>query len=75
MHPAFIIANLKVRGFRPIDIAEELGVSGVAVHNSIYGRPFPSPRVRQRIAEILEREVEEVWPEKGSLQLSAVSGQ
>lgn len=62
MHPAYIIAELKVRGVRMADIANEMAVTGAAVRNSIYGTPFPSPRIRARIAEILERDADEIWP-------------
>lgn len=63
MHPAYIIAELKVRGFRSVDVAGECGVTRFAVHNTIYNRPFPSPKVRQKISEIIGKPPEEIWPQ------------
>ena len=45
------------------DLARECDVSQPAVRNSIYGLPFPSPMVRQRISDILSTPVEAIWPE------------
>lgn len=64
MHPAFIIAELKVRGYRPIDVAKACDVTRFAVHNTIYSRPFPSPKVQKQISEIIEKPIEEIWPDR-----------
>jgi len=64
MHPAYIIAELAVRSVRMADIAREFRISRQAVHNTVYNRPFPSTQVRERIAELIGRPVDEIWPER-----------
>lgn len=64
MHPAYIIAELAVRGVRMTDIARDCNVSFQAVHNTVYGKPFPSPRIREKIARVVERPVDEIWPDR-----------
>ena len=64
MHPARIVAELKVRGWSYKRLADACGVSDSAVYNSVYGRPFVSRKVRMKIALVLDVPVEEIWPER-----------
>ncbi len=48
------------KGIRQVDIAKELGVSRVAVCRVIKGLS-KSRRIRQRIADVLDMKVDELW--------------
>lgn len=61
MHPEEIKAGLRMKGVTPTALAEELKVSTPTMSQVISGRSV-SARIRQRIAEILGKSVDEVWP-------------
>lgn len=62
--------HLEKRGYQIKDIAQECDKSSAAVSNTIHGRPFKSPKVRAKIAQILEMDVSDIWPEKETVQPS-----
>lgn len=63
MHPARILAELKIKGWPCQRLCEEMKLSRSAFYHTIHNRPFPSPRLQEKIAEILDMPVEELWPE------------
>ena len=63
MNPETIKSMLRKRGYLMADIARECEVSNAAVRNTIFNTPFPSPKVRQHISNILSMPVDSLWPE------------
>ncbi|SIR05997.1 helix-turn-helix domain-containing protein [Pseudacidovorax sp. RU35E] len=61
MDPERIKAGLRMKGVTPAAIAEQLGVSTPTMSQVISGRSV-SARIRNRIAEILGKPVDEIWP-------------
>lgn len=64
MHPARILAELKVKESSVKEIARTCRVSESAVYNTIYQRPFVSPKVQREIAQVTGISVSEIWPEE-----------
>lgn len=62
MHPEEIKAAIRMRGFTAASIADELEVTRSAVSAVINGAA--SLRIRTRIAEVLGKSVESLWPAK-----------
>jgi lambda repressor-like predicted transcriptional regulator len=63
MHPAFIQAELKLRGVTQAEIAEKFDVSSAFVARLIQGRTS-SHRIARFIARKLGREVHDLWPDR-----------
>lgn len=63
MHPAEINALIKMAGSTQADIARSLEVSQAAVSHAVNGH-FGLSRIRRKIAETVNRPVEELWPPK-----------
>lgn len=63
MHPSRILTALRDKRCTYADIAGVCEVSKVAVHNTVYGKPFPSPKVQREIARVLGVPVSDLWPE------------
>lgn len=61
MKPNEIRAALLLKNVRPIMIAAELEVSRSAVSSVISGT-LKSRRIQKRIAEIIGKELGEIWP-------------
>lgn len=68
MHREEIKAAMRMKGITPTALAGELGVSNVTVSQVISGRSV-SARVAQRIAEVIGKPVEMIWPPKPKLVL------
>lgn len=66
MHPEQIKAEIRKAGFTQIVIAEELEVSGVTVSQVIRGFTN-SNRIKNRIAQIINKPVDEIWTPKKPL--------
>jgi len=64
MHPARILAELKVRGYSYKDICETTGVRPTSFYNTLHRKPFPSPKVEREVSRILGVPVEELWPDR-----------
>ncbi len=62
MKPNEIRAELLLKGIRPTMIARKLKVSRAAVSNVISGK-FKSIRIQEEIAQLIDRTVEEIWPQ------------
>ncbi|HMM19952.1 MAG TPA: helix-turn-helix transcriptional regulator [Selenomonadales bacterium] len=62
MKPNEIRAELLLKGIRPAMIAGKLKVSRAAVSNVISGK-FKSLRIQEEIAQVIDRTVEEIWPQ------------
>ncbi|HBS58113.1 MAG TPA: hypothetical protein DEA44_02475 [Firmicutes bacterium] len=62
MKPNEIRAELLLKGIRPTMIASKLKVSRAAVSNVISGK-FKSIRIQEEIAQLIDRTVEEIWPQ------------
>lgn len=66
MHPEQIKAELRMAGTTPAMLADELAVTGVTVSNVIHGK-CNSVRIKARIAEIIDHQVDDIWEPKKSL--------
>ena len=60
MNPHDIISELSKAGYTQTDIAKEFKITNMAIHHVIYGRST-SARIKNRIAEIIKRNVGEIW--------------
>lgn len=69
MHPEEIKAAMRMKGFTQAVIADELEVAQSSVAQTIAGR-IRSSRIQQRIAQIIGREVAEIWPNQIVLRRS-----
>jgi lambda repressor-like predicted transcriptional regulator len=63
MHPERIKAALRMKGFTPTALADELGVANSSVSQVISGRTT-SARIAGRIAQILGKAVDAIWAPK-----------
>lgn len=63
MHAEEIKAAIRMKGTTPTAIAEELGVSRSMVSHVINGNA-KSERIAQRIAQIVGKSVDAIWPPK-----------
>lgn len=61
MHAEEIKAALRMKGVTPTALADELGVSTPTMSQVISGRSV-SARIRGRIAEVLGKTVDDIWP-------------
>lgn len=61
MNAERIKASLRMKGITPAALADELQVSTPTMSQVISGRSV-SARIRNRIAEILGKSVDEIWP-------------
>jgi len=66
MHAEEIKAAIRMSGTTPAVIADELQVSKTTVSTVIHGRCV-SNRVMQRIADVIGKPVEKIWPKKEQL--------
>lgn len=63
MHPEEIKAVMRMKGVTPAALADELGVANSSVSQVISGRAT-SARISKRIAEIIGKSRDEIWPPK-----------
>jgi lambda repressor-like predicted transcriptional regulator len=63
MHPEEIKAAIRMKGTTPAVIADDLGVSRSMVTQVIKGSA-KSARIAQRIAEVVGRPAEAIWPQQ-----------
>lgn len=63
MHAEEIKAAIRMSGTTPAVIADELDVSRTTMSTVIHGRCV-SARVMQRIADVIGKPVEDIWPKK-----------
>jgi lambda repressor-like predicted transcriptional regulator len=68
MHPEDIKAELRKLGFKQRDVSRLLGLSDEIVHNVIQGRTT-SFRCAKLIAELIDRDIDEIWPGRYSRRL------
>ncbi len=68
MHPEQIKADIRMAGTTPAVIADELGVTRTTMSTVIHGR-CTSARVQGRIAEVIGKSVDEIWPPRQKLPL------
>lgn len=61
MDPAYIKAELQIKGSSPSQVASLLNVSKTTVTQVIYGRST-SRRVATTIAEIIRKDINDIWP-------------
>lgn len=64
MHPAYIQAELKIRGSSSSDVARQLGVSRQAVSLTINDPKSRSRRIEEAIADILGLPVKQVFTDR-----------
>lgn len=69
MHPEQIKAELRIAGTTISIVADELLVAQATVSQVVHGRSN-SRRIKERIAEIINRPVDEIWEPKKSLNRS-----
>jgi lambda repressor-like predicted transcriptional regulator len=62
MHPEEIKAALRMRRVTQVVLAEELKVAPSSINQTISGR-IRSERIQARISQLLEKPIEEIWPE------------
>lgn len=68
MHHEQIKAELRIAGTSPAMLADELGISQSSISAVVRGVQR-SQRVMGRIAQIIEKPVDEIWPPKPSTGL------
>jgi len=76
MHPEEIKAAMRMKGITPTALADELKVANSSVSQVISGRAT-SARIAGRIAEIIGKPVEFIWPPKNKpvlRRMKAASG-
>lgn len=73
MHPEQVKAEVRKAGFTQIAIAEELGVTGTTVSQVIRG-VTNSARIKNRIAQIINKPVNQIWKPKKSLNRKSKKG-
>ncbi len=66
MHPEQIKADIRMAGTTPAVIADELNVTRATVSQVIHGR-CTSARIQERISEIINKPVSNIWPPKPQL--------
>lgn len=74
MHPEKIKAELRIQGYTMARIADELGVCHSAISNVVSGK-LVSGRIRNRIAEIVGRPTNAMWPERPLMRRSRAQHQ
>ena len=67
MHPEEIKAAIRMKGTTPTAIAEEHGVSRSMVSHVINGNA-KSARIQERIAQIIGKPINAIWPAKPTLR-------
>lgn len=60
MYPA-LLAHLEYHGLTQVDLANAAGITPTALNRIIRGRLIPSRPLMSRIADILDRDVGELW--------------
>ena len=68
MHPEEIKAAMRMVGVTPAALADELSVANSSVSQVISGRAT-SARIATRIAQIIGKPVDVIWPPKPKLVL------
>lgn len=68
MHPEEIKAAMRMRGVTPTALADELGVANSSVSQVISGRAT-SARIANRIAQVIGKPLDVIWPPKPKLVL------
>ena len=68
MHPEQIKAAMRMKGITCAVIADDLGVSGSMV-SRVISRETTSARVAKRIAQVVGKPVEELFPPTGKPRL------
>ncbi|TXI20187.1 MAG: transcriptional regulator [Roseateles sp.] len=71
MHPEEIKAALRIQGVTLVALADELELSRSMVTQVIHGNARSS-RVANRIAELLKKPVDSIWPPKPRLRRESV---
>lgn len=69
MHPEEIKAAMRMAGITPAMLCDELQVAASSVSQTISGH-IRSKRIQSRIAEIIGRPVEKIWPNQVVLRRS-----
>lgn len=69
MHPEQIKAALRMKGHTQAMLADELHVARTTIGQTINGR-VKSERIQDRISEVLEVPVKEIWPNQIRLRRS-----
>ncbi|KAA9180625.1 transcriptional regulator [Delftia sp. BR1] len=69
MHPEEIKAGMRMAGITPAMLCDELGVAASSVSQTISGH-IKSKRIQSRIAQILGKPIEAIWPNQVVLRRS-----
>ncbi|PZP60193.1 MAG: hypothetical protein DI604_31405 [Delftia acidovorans] len=69
MHPEEIKAGMRMAGTTPAMLCDELGVAASSVSQTISGH-IKSKRIQSRIAQILGKPIEAIWPNQVVLRRS-----
>ncbi|MCX7506627.1 helix-turn-helix domain-containing protein [Delftia tsuruhatensis] len=69
MHPEEIKAAMRMAGTTPAMLCDELGVAASSVSQTISGH-IKSKRIQSRIAQILGKPIEAIWPNQVVLRRS-----
>lgn len=69
MHPEEIKASMRMAGTTPAMLCDELGVAASSVSQTISGH-IKSKRIQSRIAQIIGKPVEAIWPNQVVLRRS-----
>lgn len=69
MHPEQIKAAMRMAGTTPAMLCDELGVAASSVSQTISGH-IKSKRIQSRIAQIVGKPVEAIWPNQVVLRRS-----
>ena len=69
MHPEEIKAAMRMAGTTPAMLCDELGVAASSVSQTISGH-IKSKRIQSRIAQIIGKPVEAIWPNQVVLRRS-----
>ena len=60
MYPE-LVHHLTINGITQQQLAEAAGVTPVAINRIVRGRLMPSKALKERIASILDKDVDELW--------------
>ena len=69
MHPEEIKAAMRMAGTTPAMLCDELGVAASSVSQTISGH-IKSQRIQARIAQIIGKPIEVIWPNQVVLRRS-----
>ncbi len=69
MHPEEIKAGMRMAGTTPAMLCDELGVAASSVSQTISGH-IKSQRIQARIAQIIGKPIEVIWPNQVVLRRS-----